>query len=63
MIKGIALKEMKPKIVKAFQQGDSVVMVIPAEVVEILKIAPGDFLNVCVERDRLIAEKVFGPPK
>lgn len=53
------MKEMKPKMVKAFQQGDSVVMVIPAELAEILKIAPGDFLNVHVEHERLVAEKVF----
>jgi len=55
--------ELKPKIVKAFRQGDSVVMVIPAEIAEILKITPGDFLNVRAKNEQLIAEKVFGPPQ
>jgi len=48
---------MKPKIVKAFKQGDSIVMVIPAPFAELLEIGPGDFLSVSIKDNKIIVEK------
>jgi len=50
---------MKPRIVKAFKQGDSIVMVIPAPFAEMLEIGPGDFLSVYVKDNKIIIEKAI----
>lgn len=48
---------MKPRIVKAFKHGDSVVMSIPAPFAEELKIGAGDFLLVTLKDHGLYVEK------
>jgi len=47
----------KPKVVKTFKHGDSVVMTIPAQFAELLEIGPGDFLQVSLKGHRLYVEK------
>jgi len=51
----------KPKVVKCFKHGDSIVMTIPAQFAEMLDIGPGDFLQVSIKDNRLIVEKVTPP--
>jgi len=48
---------MKPKVVKTFKHGDSIVMTIPAQFAEALKIGPGDFLLVSIKDHHLRVEK------
>ena len=44
---------MRPKTVKAFRQGDSTVMTIPAPMAEELGIGAGDYLTVWLEKNGL----------
>lgn len=51
------------KSVKAFKQGDSTVMVIPASFSDYLEIGPGDFLSLSIVGKKLIVEKTaFSEP-
>ena len=43
---------MKPKILKAFKQGDSTVVVIPSSFTDFLEISPGDYLKMSVTDDK-----------
>jgi antitoxin component of MazEF toxin-antitoxin module len=48
---------MKPRVVKTFKHGDSIVMSIPAPFADALSIDAGDFLQVILRKDSLIAKK------
>jgi len=48
----------KPKVVKCFKHGDSIVMTIPAQFAKMLDIGPGDFLKISIKNNHLIVEKV-----
>jgi antitoxin component of MazEF toxin-antitoxin module len=48
---------MKPKIVKTFKQGASIVMTIPIQMAESMQIGPGDFLLVSLNGKKICAEK------
>jgi len=48
---------MKPRVVKTFKHGDSVVMTIPAPFADALSIGAGDFLQVTLKKDSLIVKK------
>jgi antitoxin component of MazEF toxin-antitoxin module len=52
---------MKPRVVKAFKHGDSIVMSIPAPFAEELKIGAGDLLLVSIKGHRLYIEKTIPP--
>jgi AbrB family looped-hinge helix DNA binding protein len=49
---------MKPKVVKTFKHGDSIVMTIPAPFADALGIGPGDYLQVTLKDGSLFVEKV-----
>lgn len=51
---------LKPKVVKTFKHGDSIVMTIPAYLADALSIGPGDYLQVILKDGSLVVEKV--PP-
>jgi len=51
---------MRPKVVKTFKHGDSIVMTIPAPFADVLSIGPGDYLQVTLRDGSLVVEKV--PP-
>jgi antitoxin component of MazEF toxin-antitoxin module len=48
---------MKPRIVKTFKHGDSIVMTIPAPYADALSIGAGDFVQVILKKDSLIIKK------
>ena len=48
---------MKPRIIKAFKQGDSICVVIPAVFVNELDICPGELLQMSCGRKRMIIER------
>jgi antitoxin component of MazEF toxin-antitoxin module len=48
---------MRPRVVKTFKHGDSVVMSIPAPFADDLSIGAGDFLQVTLKKDSLMVRK------
>ena len=48
---------MKPRVVKTFKHGDSIVMSIPAAFADALGIGAGDFLQVTLKKDSLVVKK------
>lgn len=51
---------MKPRVVKVFKHGDSLVISIPAPFTDALNIDAGDFLQVTMRKDFLVIKKA--PP-
>lgn len=49
---------MGPKTVKVFNQGSSVVMVIPAAFADELAIGAGDFLLISLQKKQLMVRKI-----
>jgi len=49
---------MEAKGVKAFKQGDSIVVVIPSTFADVLEIGAGDYLSVNVKDKKLVYSKI-----
>ena len=49
---------MRPKVVKTFKHGDSIVITIPAPFADALNIGIGEYLQVTLKDGSLLVEKV-----